>query len=83
MSTNFKGKVIAITGAASGIGLAASKMLASRGAIVAMSDFNEKLLNESASELKSSGATVTATGESQTVFHFWERQYLHEMQCSM
>jgi NAD(P)-dependent dehydrogenase (short-subunit alcohol dehydrogenase family) len=63
MSTDFKGKVIAITGAASGIALATSKMLAGRGAILAMADRNEKLLDTAVSELKSSGATVTGTGE--------------------
>jgi len=63
MSTNFKGKVIAITGAASGIGRATATMLASRGAIVAIADLNSELLATAASELEASGATVTATGQ--------------------
>jgi NAD(P)-dependent dehydrogenase (short-subunit alcohol dehydrogenase family) len=63
MSTDFKGKVIAITGAASGIAFATSKLLAERGAILAMADRNEKLLDTAVLELKSSGATVTGTGE--------------------
>lgn len=61
MSTDFKGKVIAITGAASGIAFATSKLLAERGAILAMADRNEKLLDTAVSELKSSGATVTGS----------------------
>lgn len=63
MSTDFNGKVIAITGAASGIAFATSKLLAGRGAIVAMADRNEKLLDTAVSELKSSGAIVTSTGK--------------------
>ncbi|KAE9362692.1 NAD(P)-binding protein [Stipitochalara longipes BDJ] len=61
MSTNFKGKVIAITGAASGIGRATATMLAERGATLAIADFNSELLSTAASELKASGASVTAT----------------------
>nr|XP_036575549.1 short chain dehydrogenase reductase family [Colletotrichum truncatum]KAF6782138.1 short chain dehydrogenase reductase family [Colletotrichum truncatum] len=50
MST-FKGKVIAITGAASGIGLATAKNLASEGARVSISDVDESLLSSTATEL--------------------------------
>jgi NAD(P)-dependent dehydrogenase (short-subunit alcohol dehydrogenase family) len=63
MSTNFKGKVVAITGAASGIGLATSKMLVERGAIVAMADLNGELLKTVVAEIEASGATVTGTGK--------------------
>ncbi|KAJ6005143.1 hypothetical protein N7540_012942 [Penicillium herquei] len=38
---SFDGKVIAITGAASGMGLATAKLLASRGAIISLADINE------------------------------------------
>ncbi|KAJ5735966.1 uncharacterized protein N7483_001091 [Penicillium malachiteum] len=38
---SFEGKVIAITGAASGMGLATAKLLASRGAIISLADINE------------------------------------------
>jgi NAD(P)-dependent dehydrogenase (short-subunit alcohol dehydrogenase family) len=62
MSTNLKGKAIAVTGAASGIGRATAKMLAERGAILAIADLNGEALETVVSELKSSGAVVTGTG---------------------
>ncbi|GJC90940.1 3-oxoacyl-[acyl-carrier-protein] reductase FabG [Colletotrichum liriopes] len=49
--SSFKGKVIAITGAASGIGLATAKHIASLGARVSISDVNEELLSSVATEL--------------------------------
>jgi NAD(P)-dependent dehydrogenase (short-subunit alcohol dehydrogenase family) len=61
MSTNFQGKVIALTGAASGIGLATAKMLASRGAILSLSDMNESLLEATAKDISSAGGKVTPT----------------------
>ena len=62
MSANLKGKVIAVTGAASGIGRATAKMLAERGAVLAIADLNGEALETVVSELKSSGAAVTGTG---------------------
>ncbi|KUL86736.1 hypothetical protein ZTR_04857 [Talaromyces verruculosus] len=38
----FQGKVIAITGAASGMGLATAKLLADRGACISLADLNEQ-----------------------------------------
>ena len=61
MSTNFEGKVIAITGAASGMGLATAKMLASRGAIVSLGDMNESLLQTTAKDIISAGGHAFAT----------------------
>ncbi|KAH8769303.1 3-oxoacyl-reductase [Hyaloscypha finlandica] len=61
MSTNLKGKAIAVTGAASGIGRATAKMLAERGAVLAIADLNGEALETVVSELKSSGAAVTGT----------------------
>ncbi|KAF4914233.1 3-oxoacyl-[acyl-carrier-protein] reductase FabG [Colletotrichum viniferum] len=49
--SDFKGKVIAITGAASGIGLATAKKLASLGARVSITDVNEALLTSEAAVL--------------------------------
>ncbi|CZS85915.1 unnamed protein product [Fusarium graminearum] len=42
--TSFDGKVIAVTGAASGMGLATAQLLASRGAIISLADINEEVL---------------------------------------
>lgn len=49
----FEDKVVAITGAASGIGLATAKLLASRGARLSIADLNEKNLERAAKEIKS------------------------------
>jgi NADP-dependent 3-hydroxy acid dehydrogenase YdfG len=62
MSSNFEGKVIAITGGTSGIGLAAAKMLASRGATLALCGRREDTLNAVVEEIKAStGTTVIGT----------------------
>jgi len=61
MSVDFKGKVIAITGAASGIGLATAKLLASRGAILSLADANEPLLRPLTVEISSTAGQVTVT----------------------
>lgn len=58
---SFEGKVIAITGAASGIGLSLTKLLASRGARLAISDIQQEALGKVAEELKGSGVDVAAT----------------------
>jgi NAD(P)-dependent dehydrogenase (short-subunit alcohol dehydrogenase family) len=60
MSTNFNGKVIALTGGASGIGLETSKMLASRGAIVCIADVQEKMLKDAVLAIESSGGKVSS-----------------------
>ncbi|KAJ5369123.1 uncharacterized protein N7496_008883 [Penicillium cataractarum] len=51
---SFEGKVIAITGAASGMGLATAKLVASRGAIVSMADINEAALQTAIGSLPGS-----------------------------
>jgi len=59
----FENKVVVITGAASGIGLATAKLLASRGARLSMADVNEKNLDAAAAEisdLTSSAKFMTA-----------------------
>lgn len=56
------GKIIALTGAASGIGAAATKLLASRGAILAIADVNKQGLGQTAASLKGLGTkSFTAT----------------------
>lgn len=55
----FKGRVIAITGAASGIGQAIAKQLSKRGAILSMADKNEKGLQETLKQLEGEGHMCT------------------------
>lgn len=49
---NFKDKVIAVTGAASGMGLGICELMAASGAKVSMADIQEKLLAEAAEKLR-------------------------------
>ena len=49
---SLEGKVIAITGAASGIGLATSQLLASRGAAVSISDIRQESLEAAVAAIK-------------------------------
>jgi NAD(P)-dependent dehydrogenase (short-subunit alcohol dehydrogenase family) len=51
-SQQFSGKVIAITGAASGIGLATAHLLASRGAKLSLADLQEEALKNAQSEIQ-------------------------------
>lgn len=59
--TSVEGKVIVLTGAASGTGLATAKVLAQRGAILSLADINGKQLETVAKSLKESGASVIFT----------------------
>jgi NAD(P)-dependent dehydrogenase (short-subunit alcohol dehydrogenase family) len=61
MSTNFEGKVMALTGGASEIGLETSKMLASRGAIVCIADLQENALLSSVKDIESAGEKAFST----------------------
>ena len=63
MPTNFdiKGKVIALTGGASGIGLATSELLAAQGAFLSMADMNGEALEAAAARIESNGGKVMAT----------------------
>jgi NAD(P)-dependent dehydrogenase (short-subunit alcohol dehydrogenase family) len=58
---SIKGKVICITGAASGMASATARAFASKGAILSLADVQEKPLNDLAEELQKSGAQVLAT----------------------
>lgn len=55
MSFSFKNQVALVTGAASGMGLAASKAFAASGASVVMVDVNEEAVANAAAELNSAG----------------------------
>jgi NAD(P)-dependent dehydrogenase (short-subunit alcohol dehydrogenase family) len=50
----FLNRVITITGAASGIGLAAATLLASRGALISIADINRSNLEAAAQAIRSS-----------------------------
>jgi NAD(P)-dependent dehydrogenase (short-subunit alcohol dehydrogenase family) len=56
--SSIKNKLIAITGAASGIGRATAQLLASHGAILSLADANEESLQHFESELKKEGVDV-------------------------
>lgn len=58
--SSLQGKVIAITGAASGIGLAVATLAASQGARVSLADVREKHLEAAADKIRSTGAQVMA-----------------------
>lgn len=58
---NLKDKVIAITGAGSGIGLAASELLASSGAKVSLADVNDKSLLEVQRSIEDAGGECIIT----------------------
>lgn len=50
--TNLKGKVIIVTGAGMGLGLAAADVLASKGADVSLVDYNDEALQKAKTELE-------------------------------
>ncbi len=58
-STDFKGKVVLVTGAASGIGRATAAAFARTGAIVAVSDVNDAGGNETVATIKKHGGEAT------------------------
>lgn len=58
---DYQGKVVAITGAASGIGKALAERLGAKGAKLSLADINETELMKVADELKNSGAQVIAS----------------------
>lgn len=58
MSTNLHGKVVVVTGAGGGMGLATVKMLSERGAKVSMCDVQEATLKKAAGDIEAKGGQV-------------------------
>jgi NAD(P)-dependent dehydrogenase (short-subunit alcohol dehydrogenase family) len=58
-----EGKVIAITGGASGIALELAKILAARGAKVSIADVQAKALDDAAAAIKTAGSSDVFTAE--------------------
>jgi NAD(P)-dependent dehydrogenase (short-subunit alcohol dehydrogenase family) len=56
---SIEGKVIALTGAASGIGFATAVLLASQGVHLSLADINEKPLQEAVQKIKAAAAPTT------------------------
>lgn len=61
MSSHFDGKVITVTGAASGIGRATAMLLASRGAKVSAIDVQEELLRQTIQDIENEGGVAFGT----------------------
>ncbi|KAG0645577.1 hypothetical protein D0Z07_8679 [Hyphodiscus hymeniophilus] len=59
--SSLNGKVIAITGAASGIGLATAKLLSSKGAVLSIADINEIQLQAATKSIETAGGRVIST----------------------
>lgn len=55
---NFKGKTVIVTGAAMGLGLATCKVLAKKGANLAMVDYDEKALATAKNEIEKENADI-------------------------
>ncbi len=62
MNISFENKVALVTGAASGLGLAAAKAFAESGAAVALADWNEEAAQSAAKEIASKGHKTIAIG---------------------
>src|SRR6266508_1646103 len=60
MNISFENKVALVTGAGSGLGLAAAKAFAESGASVALADWNEKAVRSAVGELTAKGHKALA-----------------------
>lgn len=60
MSNNISGKVVVITGASSGIGLATAKLLASKGAVLSLAARRKDKLDTLVEEIRDAGGNAEA-----------------------
>jgi NAD(P)-dependent dehydrogenase (short-subunit alcohol dehydrogenase family) len=78
----FEGKVVLITGAASGIGLAAARAFAAEGAKVMLADRNEERLNVAVSSIRGAGADAAGVTVDVTDFGSCEAMVSSILRCS-
>ncbi|GAA5919474.1 hypothetical protein JCM6882_001060 [Rhodosporidiobolus microsporus] len=71
---DLKGKVLVITGAAQGLGLAAAKLAAGRGAKVVLSDINEEKLKEAEEAVKKAAGEGGAVSSKKADVASWKEQ---------